>query len=1561
MAAAAAAVPARPTPSGLRIPTFSGVTRHASAGGVLTIEKFQVVAEIQFIANAIPVNDRPAHLAGFLSGAALDCYLATVQREQAAGRPVALQVIWNDLIALFHVDADLPLMRQRLQQVQHRGGSIEAFHTEFLASYHAFAAAGGQMAVAELVFLFVSNLAPRISAKAFSRRPDDMAEALQFALDAEEELRADQRGSSLAHQREHGNPGRAQRVDQRHGQHDRSLAPRPDRAPSRDVDVVCHYCGIRGHLQRDCRRRQREQQPHTPQRGGDHRAGLGGQRPGGGAQQQQPRQHGALHAVMDSAPPTATPSTVRQQQRDGTSMIVVSANVNGHELQALVDTGASISLLSPAAAELVLQPQQRPTAPGRHVVVAGASSQQQTRGATAPLPVIVGTTGLVLPLNIFETGAFACILGQDFLAATGASIDCRRGALTFTAAPVIGLGSKPRAASATDHAATLVALGDMPEYSPLPGELAPNSFHFDPPTVIVDAVADSDSVFPLSNHASASAQQPKMALSVAPHDSAVEQPDFAEVDGIVETDFLGKSPAGLRALLAPRLAAFAFSSSQLASAARLPEMAIILQPNTSAIYTPQYRLAQTELNFVEAELAEMLANGIIEPSSSPWNSALLVIPKSNGKLRLCVDFRRLNAVTIPDASPVPLVDAILDRLGSSSRDLYASKLDLTSGFWQLELEASSRGYTAFSSPTGHYQWRRVPMGLVNAPAVFNQRMVLAFGTMPFVHVYFDDVIIAAPTQEEHDTALAAVLDRALQLSLVFNPAKCVFLAAELPVLGFLLTRHGLATDPAKTDALRERVPPTTVKELQTFLGLAGYYRRFVRNFADIAAPLYELTHKDSIWAWKQPQQDAFRALCKSLTEAPVLQLPNWEQPFIVFTDASGVALGAILAQSDAHGRDHPLHYASRLLGQTERHYSITELECLAIVWAVHLFRPYLYGRRFTVVTDHGALTWLFSLKQSTGRLARWALYLQAFDFIIVYRKGSQHQNVDALSRPVVIEQRETPQQAMALTRAASRAAAAGHAPPDRSPLPSTVSDPTASSGQRSSGMVRHTGHPRIPADFPIGTELEEEAELSGKLDPVENPALLHYLKHRRFRDAETKSTVRNVKKLAQVYSLAPSGALLFQLPDGSTRVTPPVADREDIVRRAHLTGHFQVQATLDRVAAEYHWPRMAALVQRVVHQCEACLRTREGPDVNHPARVTTPATELFQRVAVDLVFGFPPTERGNVGIMVLTDYLSRFPMVYAIQTKTAVEIATNLLNFISLFGPPQELLSDNGKEFCNNLVDELSKLAGVERVVTSPYHPRTNGLVERLNGSLVTSLRAHVLNRPHDWDLMLDFVAFAYRTKVNATTGHTPYELVFGRPPPTFSAASDDAQQPSPVGDNPLTARLQQIQQLISDTRPAATERLITRQAAQRKGQDRQHRVTVEVLQAGQQVWTHVGPRPNKLGPRYNGPYRVVRRTTGGNYILRTATGLVLKRSVPRDHIKLSEEEVPDPAEADLYDVEEILESRLRRGKIQYLVKWADYPLSEATWEPESSFVDLTPIHNYWQTQSEAAAADAVV
>ena len=478
-------------------------------------------------------------------------------------------------------------------------------------------------------------------------------------------------------------------------------------------------------------------------------------------------------------------------------------------------------------------------------------------------------------------------------------------------------------------------------------------------------------------------------------------PAIVEGLNVSSTNLTSQQQADLQRFLNKFSDVFATSDSDLGRTNVL-EHSIDTQGH-QPIYQRPYRIPETQCKVVDVHVKDMANRGIIRPSKSPWSSPIVLVGKKDGSTRFCVDYRKLNSVTRKDVYPLPRIDETLDTLGGAQ---YFTTLDLASGYWQLPLKEEDMHKTAFTTPgTSNSLWEFtiMPFGLCGAPASFQRLMeILQAGlTWESCLVYLDDIIVFSRTFEEHLGRLDSVLSRIRNGGLKLKVKKCTFCAPQVKYLGHVVSKDGLRPDESKVSAVSNFPIPQDLTQLRSFLGLISYYRRFIQDFSMHAEPLFRLSKKNVPFIWGHDQEKAFSYMKKALTSAPILQFPDFNLPFYVQSDASDKGFGAVLGQI-RNRNEVVVAYASKAISSSQINWSTIEKEAFAIVWSVKYFRHYLYGRSFTIYTDHNPLKWLFALKSPEGRLARWTEMLKAYDFKIEYRPGKSNANADALSRMPVI-------------------------------------------------------------------------------------------------------------------------------------------------------------------------------------------------------------------------------------------------------------------------------------------------------------------------------------------------------------------------------------------------------------------------------------------------------------------------------------------------------------------------------------------------------------------------------
>ena len=675
-----------------------------------------------------------------------------------------------------------------------------------------------------------------------------------------------------------------------------------------------------------------------------------------------------------------------------------------------------------------------------------------------------------------------------------------------------------------------------------------------------------------------------------------------------------------------------------------------------------YRVPQAQRESLFRHTEMMEKSGVIRRSDSPWQSPVLVIKKKDNTDRIVVDMRDLNKVCRPSLHPLPHLDDVLDVIGGSK---WFSTLDLMSGYWQIPLTEQAKPKTAFSCCAGNFEFNVLPFGLTTAPACFQRLMELVLSGINWKSacVYIDDILVYTHGDfDQHLKDLNEVFTRLRKANLKLKPAKCSFARSSVPFLGHVISRDGCSPEQAKIEAIKNYPVPTNVRAVRAFLGLASYYRRFAgSNFAHVAAPLHKLTSKDSRWYWSKECQQSFENLKDLLARPPILAYPDFSKPFLLATDASDVGIGAVLSQLDAAGQERPIAYASRVLSKAERNYSTTQKEALAIYYFAKHFRPYLYGHKVTVLTDHMPLKYFDDLKDARGAVARWGVYLQEMDMEIKYKPGKTNSNADALSRAVP-----------------------------------TVGDVV-----------------NALADLPFVPDLHEEQ----RKDP-ELAQLLAYLEREELPGDEREAT--QLRRKARDYGLR--DGLLVHFPPTTVRPSKeyfdqlvlPCSQRQQALRAFHddvvFGGHLGQNKTLDRVRQRFYWPGIESDVAEYCRQCKQCAERKDPPQKLRAPLSPIPVSSAFSRVAVDFMGPLKETRSNNKNIIVFTEYLTKWCIAVATPDQTARTTARIFLREVVLkHGCPTHLLSDRGSSFLNTTMTEMCKMLGTKQQFTSlTTHKRTD-------------------------------------------------------------------------------------------------------------------------------------------------------------------------------------------------------------------------------------------------------------
>ena len=934
---------------------------------------------------------------------------------------------------------------------------------------------------------------------------------------------------------------------------------------------------------------------------------------------------------------------------------------------------------------------------------------------------------------------------------------------------------------------------------------------------------------------------------------------------------------------------------------------------------------------VKQKIDEMLKHQIIRKSTSPFAAPIVMVKKRGGEYRMCIDYRKLNKCTIREKYPLPNILDTLDALGGAT---FFSCLDLFSGYWQLALHEKDKHKTSFVCEFGQFEFNRLPFGLVNGPSTFQRTIASIFEKAHFEYllIYLDDLIIFSKTLEEHMAHLEIVFDILHKAGLRLNLKKCNFFQKRIEYLGHVVTGKGVWPNKKNIEAIEKFPEPKNVRQVQGYLGLSTYYRRFIRNYADIAHPLYILLKKNTPWQWGEDQKNAFNSIKTSLTSFPCLRHPEFSRDFIVQTDSSGYGVGAILCQmqprlrskdwlkgqkiekkdkigmeeknkrteinldelnkenkendktediigqgkykeepeqeiefvdlddywkpavgrdknigintrenkiEEVYGIEHAnekernkqrrksvdanenletekitndgskeedleevvIAYSSRHLKETERKYSTTELECLAIIHAITVFRPYLYARRFVIKCDHRPLQWLMSKNEPAGRLSRWALKIQEYQFEIEYKPGKANQNADCLSRIPINHVEE-------ITHETNTASNVWY------------------------------WYPKM--DDWIEEQRKDE-HCKTILERISDP-------------------VPPSKEEKKRYTIMKNGIICTK--DG--RVVVPKGKVQEVLKLCHdhpLSGHMGIQRTLSRLQPKFTWPEMAADTIDYINRCETCLKRKLTGETIAPLRPVKPTKIIMKKMAADICGPVRESRQGNKYVLVLADYASRFVFTAAMTDQTAKTLAIHLRRIFMLFGAPKKLITDRGSNFLSETVKNLCTAFKIERRMTSAFHAQADGLVERINRTMADLLASYISDTPDLWDEYLDFVTMAYNTSKHSSTKYTPYELFMGRSP----------NLPIDIGPNLRYRAVENEKDLVSqqwsNALDIAKKNLIKAQGKQKAYYDK--KAELKSYKENDFVLLREPPKPGKYNMKWSGPFEVTKKFNDLNYEIR--------------------------------------------------------------------------------------------
>lgn len=781
------------------------------------------------------------------------------------------------------------------------------------------------------------------------------------------------------------------------------------------------------------------------------------------------------------------------------------------------------------------------------------------------------------------------------------------------------------------------------------------------------------------------------------------------------------------------------------------------------IHTRSYRYPFIHKEEVRRQISDMLDQGIIRPSYSPWSSPVWIVPKKKDasgkqKWRLVIDYRKLNEKTVSDRYPLPNISEILDKLGKC---LYFSTLDLASGFHQIEMHPKDIQKTAFTVEGGHYEYVRMPFGLKNAPSTFQRVMdnMLRDLVGKTCLVYLDDIIIYSTSLQEHIVSLKQVFERLRSSNFKVQLDKSEFLRKEIAFLGHLVSTEGIKPNPAKIEAIQKFPIPRTRREIKSFVGLLSYYRKFIPDLARLLRPMTDCLKQDRRITLDEDYVGSFETCRRILMNDPILQYPDFSKPFILTTDASNFALGAVLSQGRI-GSDKPICYASRTLSSSECNYSTIEKELLAIIWATKYFRPYLFGRKFQIVTDHRPLTWLMSLKEPNSKLVRWRLKLEEYDYEIVYKKGTLNRNADALSR-IKIDGGNIADVNMNVSENLSTI----HSCEENLDDGISISEKPLNEFNIQLVLDKSAGKPMMRVENVFRNKQRRTIEEPDFTEEVVMRILKEFLPPKKLTAVYTTDDIFKIVQL--VYSKYFANGKQFRVVR-CTRLLLDVTEQDrqvELVRECHENrNHRGISETYNYLKRTHYFPLMQEIINKTINNCEICETLKYD---RNPPKIKFQLTETPSQ-PLDILHTDIYTVNGK-SILTVIDKFSRYATGYTLPSKTSICVLKSLKSFMNILGIPKKIVCDQGTEFNSNIFKDFCRQYQIELHFTSFQQSSSNSPVERLHSTLTEIYRIILATRRQkklqtDHEEILDETFMTYNNTIHSSTKLTPYELFFGRP-----------------------------------------------------------------------------------------------------------------------------------------------------------------------------------------------------
>jgi len=932
-------------------------------------------------------------------------------------------------------------------------------------------------------------------------------------------------------------------------------------------------------------------------------------------------------------------------------------------------------------------------------------------------------------------------------------------------------------------------------------------------------------------------------------------------------------------------------------------------------FKPIYRLSTKEQEVLKDFVETNLKRGRIRPSTSPAGYPILFVKKKGtDKLRLCVDYRQLNEITIKNRYALPLISDLQDKLAGA---MWFTTIDLRDAYYMIRIKEGDEWKTAFRTKYGHYEFLVMPFGLTNAPATFQSLIddTLRERLDKTVLVYLDDILIYTKSKNlyDHIKEVEWVMTQLQSKGLRVNPDKCEFHKQEVIFLGYKISREGISMDPAKCEAVQSWKEPENVKEVLEFNGFCNFYRKLIKNYSGIATPLTNLTKKDQSWHFGELERAAFQQIKKEFVPGKIMATFDPDRPQEVAADASDYAMGAELSQVGQDGKRRPVAFFSKKFSDAELNYEIHDKELLAIVRAMEEWRHYLEGAKYQVVvySDHHNLTYFTTTKELTRRQARWYEALSKYDFVIKHRKGSLNGKADALSRKAEYRKGLPKNEATILTKGKD-------------------------------GLIRlhqKTLATAMTISLPEATKEIKEAQ-------------------------EKDSLAQRVSKNRQDHPswTEEEGVLLFR-----GLIYLPEALRREYVSRIHglpMHGHQGITKTLERVSRNYYFPGMRPLIESVISQCHTCNTSKSARHKPYGKLQPNEAPQRnWQIVTMDFITKLPKSKESLTGvvydsILVIIDRLSKYALfVPYLEASNAEQLADTVIRvLVAQFGMPNEWITDRDKLFTSTFWKSLMAKLGTHHKLSTSFHPQTDGQTERVNQIVEQYIRCFTDYGQTNWVRLLPMAQFAYNSAAHEVTKLAPFKAILGYIPEAYHEPIL-GQKDAHFAEVDAQLMKHTIKQMSLD---------IQFFAERNAHYYNTHRLEGPRLKEGDKVYLSrrniKTTRPSdKLDYKRIGPFEIEAKIGEVNYRLKLPKHM---RIHPVFHVALLEPaphnaptiapQLSEENEIIEYEVEDIIDQSMRDSQTVFRVRWKGYDETDDTWEPEENLQNAkTLLRRFQKTRTK--------